>query len=424
MLSLLALGACHHATAEATDALPITEDVSRLDAIIPDAPPACANVVTGSKISFREIGQVASTGATLAISPPGDVHRLLVLEQTGAIKLFKDEVLQARPFIDLSSEAGGPVIGFGMGREEGLLGFAFHPQYAVNHTFYIFYTGTRNGDFHDFLARCKTSDELDVGDPTSCVEMIAITDPASNHNGGMLQFGPDGYLYVSTGDGGLSGDPWRYAQNTDAFFGKILRLDVDHPASGKEYGIPVDNPFPASAWPEVYMLGMRNPWRWSFDMPTGDMWIGDVGQGLIEELDYLPAGQQVGRNLGWSVYEGSVCCATTDYKCLQNGAQYPCDPTGLTFPKDERTHDAGWAAIIDGYTYRGACYPDLVGWHFYTDYQLHELFEARPRPDGSLEIVDTQAVIPGNPSSIYPDGRGELYVTTDDGHVYHLEVTP
>ncbi len=174
------------------------------------------------------------------------------------------------------------------------------------------------------------------------------------------------------------------------------------------------------------MLGLRNPWRWSFDRGTGDMWIGDVGQGEIEEINWLAAGQQAGKNLGWSVYEGAtLCCADSgSYKCQQQDPQQPCDLAGKTAPVDARTHADGWRAIIGGQVYRGACYPDLTGWYFYSDNARHGLHRARVLVDGRLEIVDLVGSWPAGPASIHADARGELLMTTISGDVHRLEVTP
>ena len=414
---LVGLAACQKGSPAAQDGSEPLVDAS------PDAPAdaaACAHIVSGTTVGLRQIGAVDSTGAVLATSPPND-PRLFVVEQRGTIRLLVDEVLQPQPFLDLLSLT----VFIGGGDEKGLLGLAFHPQFASNGQLFVYFTGARNGDLWDFLDRCTLAPGASQVDPASCVEVIGVKDiGGSNHNGGMLEFGPDGYLYISTGDGGSAGDPMRVAQDTNSIFGKILRIDVDHPSNGKLYGIPSDNPFVAGGAPEVFIYGLRNPWRWSFDRGTGDMWIGDVGQGEVEELDVLRAGQQRGVNFGWSVYEGDRCCLTEDSKCIQVAPQQPCDPTGMTFPKDSHLHSEGWAAIIDGQTYRGSCYPDLVGWHFYSDYQAMPLLRARLKPDDSLEIVDTGLVLPAPPSSLHGDSRGELYLTTTTGGVYHLEAQP
>lgn len=398
----------------------ITGDANTMDAP-PDAPPPppCENPVSGSTISFRQIGQVSGS-AVLATSPPGDTDRLFVLEQNGRIRLFKDETLVATPFLDVS----GRIIA---GGENGLLGLAFHPQYASNGTFFIFYTADANpGAQLNNVDRCQVSAaNPDLADGSSCVTILSIPDFAGNHNGGMLEFGADNFLYIATGDGGGAGDPQRTAQNLDSLLGKILRIDVDNKLSGKEYGIPVDNPFAGGGGaPEIFIYGLRNPWRFSFDRGTGDLWIGDVGQNRYEELTVLRAGSQGGANLGWSVYEGNDCCMTQDIRCAQTGTQYPCDPANKVFPQVVHALAADWVSIITGQTYRGTCYPDLVGWHFYTDYGGGTVLKARLMTDNMLEVIDTTIAAPGNPASLHADARGELYLTNTQGRVYHLEAGP
>jgi hypothetical protein len=226
--------------------------------------------------------------ATLVTAPRNDL-RLFVLEQRGAIRIVDNNVVLPEPFLDLSADTDGPVICCG---ENGLLGLAFHPQYATNGTFFVTYTARNTGDpanpQRDVLARCQVSADPNKADRSSCVEVLSIPDFAANHNGGMIEFGPDGYLYWNTGDGGGGGDPQKNGQaledgnplpNTHALLAKMLRLDVDVKTAGLEYGIPGDNPFASGGGkPEIFMIGLRNAWRWTFDRNTGDMWIADVGQ--------------------------------------------------------------------------------------------------------------------------------------------------
>ena len=374
--------------------------------------PRCATPVTGTNITAREIVRV--NGSALLVTAPREDPRLFVLEQNGRIRIVDETgALLPEPFLDIEDgyelEAGG---------ESGLLGLAFHPQYYKNATYYIFYT-TNDANI---VARC-TADSVTANTTTTpCTTVLSIPDFASNHNGGMMEFGSDGYLYIGTGDGGGGGDPNQNGQSlmdgsprpeSVALLGKILRIDVDHKASGKEYAIPSDNPFASGGGaPEIFIIGVRNPWRWSFDKETGDLWIGDVGQGEIEELTALPAGQQKGKNLGWSTYEGRACF------------RQPCSEANMTFPQEERTHAAGWISVIGGETYRGTCYPDIAGWHFYTDYGAGGLYRARLQSNGMLEKVTVSGQFPGSVSSIHADARGELYMTTTGGVIYHLEAGP
>jgi hypothetical protein len=332
--------------------------------------------------------------------------------------------------------------------EQGLLGLAFHPQYACNRQFFVFYTANGASPYEDVVLRCTASEADPNKADTTCTPVLRIPDFASNHNGGMMEFGPDGFLYIGTGDGGDGGDPRRNGQaladngNTVALLGKMLRIDVDHKDPGKEYAIPASNPFAGGGGaPEIWMYGLRNPWRWAFDRMTGDLWIGDVGQVLTEELTVLKAGEQSGKNLGWSVWEGDRCCATlgvndnptdndgTPNGCQQNGTQQVCNMSapGLVFPQDTRLHNT-WQSIIGGTTYRGTCMPDLVGWHFYTDINstnagLHratikngtfEKFDYTPNPTG----------MPNQITSMHDDAAGEIYATTLNGNVYRLKAAP
>ena len=393
------------------DAPPLLHDSAPL--------PACTQK-SGSNIAARRVGTVSGS-AVLATSPPND-GRLFVVEQSGRIRIFENEVLRPTPFLDIANTivAGG---------EQGLLGLAFHPNYAVNGKFYVFYTAQNPnpGDaFVDVLAQYTVSTtDPHAADPASGQILLSIPDFASNHNGGMIEFGADGFLYVGTGDGGGGGDPKRNGQNKDALLAKILRLDVDHPANGKPYGIPAGNPFAAGGGaPEVWIYGVRNPWRWSFDRGTGDMWIGDVGQGVTEEIDVLKAGQQAGVNLGWSAFEGTACCATQGDHCSQQPPFQACDMTGIQFPQDSRSHASGWFAIIGGQVYRGSCYPDLVGWYFYTDNQHKVIAKAQLQSNGTLTVQDLTGTFPASPSSIHADARGELYETDTSGGVWALEAAP
>jgi glucose/arabinose dehydrogenase len=420
------------------------------DAIAVDAlPHADCTPTSGSNITLRHIAKVDGV-ATLSTSPPNDA-RLFVLEEQGVIRIIEKEVLRAAPFLDVQNliVAGG---------EQGLLGLAFDPNYATNRTFYIYYTAANpdTGDSHnpfvDVLLRYTTmAGDPYTADPTSAQIVLSIPDYAVNHNGGMLEFGSDGFLYLGLGDGGGAGDPDRNGQNPNALLAKILRLDVAHPSGGKQYGIPSDNPFAAGGGAgEVFIMGVRNPWRWSFDRATGDMWIGDVGQNVTEELDVLPAGQQNGKNLGWSVFEANSCCASQSDKCSQGGTQQQCDNAGKVFPQDTRDHGTGWNAIIGGQVYRGACFPDLQGFYYYTDNGHHGLSRAKLQPDNSLKVDDlgkcsmTMATCiaptdctggaqdlcqltslwPTSPASLHANSLGEMFETTTSGDVYAFEAGP
>jgi glucose/arabinose dehydrogenase len=374
----------------------------------------CETPTFGTTVEMEPLTQVANP-VMLVTSPPRD-YRLFIVEQTGAIRIFEGGVLLPAPFIDLSADAGGQVIS-DLG-ELGLLGLAFHPQYGANGQFFVTYTAVNFGDpdnrLRDVLARCTVSQtDPNRAELASCVDVLSIPDYASNHNGGMIEFGPDGLLYWGTGDGGGRNDPNFNGQNTHALLGKMLRLDVDRKAPGKEYGIPRDNPFASGGGgaPEIFMIGLRNPWRWSFDRMTGDMWIADVGQHDIEELDVLRRSKQRGANLGWNTYEGSRCFVAETCTMPQIA------------PQDERLHSDGWVSIIGGQVYRGSCFPDLQGTYFYTDWDDRgRLSTAKLRDDDTLEIVDLPGTFPPRGASLHEDAAGELYETTTDGLIYQLVV--
>jgi glucose/arabinose dehydrogenase len=379
--------------------------------------PPCANPVRGTAVTLRKLAD-ASGGAVLVTSPPNDPRHFLV-EQRGVIKLLVDEVVQARPFLDLGADAGAGTVF--AGGEQGLLGLAFHPQYATNGLFFVYYTTRVPGNvLRDVVARCSVSADPAVANPT-CTELFGITDFAASHNGGMIEFGSDGLLYISTGDGGGQGDTTNTAQNPNNLLGKILRLDVDTRAPGLPYGIPAGNPYAAGGGrPEIFISGLRNPWRWSFDRATGDLWIADVGQNTVEELTVLTPAQQPGANLGWSMYEADSCFKP------------PCSPAGKVFPQLTRLHAPpdSWAAIIGGQVYRGTCYPDLVGQYFFTDYGAGGLLRARFE-NGAITAESLPGTFPREISIIHADAGGELYVTTapadgngTNGAVYRLEAHP
>ncbi len=389
---------------------------------VPDAAPItrCDTPIPGTTVQMQRVAQVSGS-ATLVTAPRGDL-RLFVLEQRGAIRIIENNALLPEPFLDLSGDADGPVTCCG---ENGLLGLAFHPQYATNGTFFVTYTARLSGDpanaNRNVLARCQVSADPNRADPSSCVDVLSIPDFAGNHNGGMIEFGSDNFLYWATGDGGGGGDPNRNGQalndgdpmpNTKALLGKMLRLDVDSRTAG-EYGIPADNPFAAGGGkPEIFMIGLRNAWRWTFDRGTGDMWIADVGQNRIEEITVVRPAEQNGANLGWSQYEASECF---------NG---PCTVTAIA-PQIERTHSIGWTSITGGQVYRGGCFPDLVGTYFFTDYdERGRLSTATLNSDGTVTATDLPGTYPPNGASIHEDGTGELYETDTSGNVFQLVVTP
>ena len=276
--------------------------------------------------------------------------------------------------------------------EMGLLGLAFHPDYEQNGFFYVNYTGDGG---HTRISRFQAGGNS--ADSNSETVLLIIEQPYPNHNGGALAFGPDGYLYAGLGDGGLAGDPHKNGQNTTALLGKILRIDVDN---GNPYTIPSDNPFGN----EVWAYGLRNPWRISFDRATSDLWIGDVGQGQWEEIDYLPAGSQGGANFGWSIMEGN------------HGYDGEAQP-GLLLPAAEYSHNERKCSVTGGYVYRGSL-PEWYGIYLYGDYCTGYVWGLIQSANGwqSQIMFETGVTI----TSFGQDESGEIYLASDNGNVYQL----
>ena len=314
--------------------------------------------------------------------------RLYVVEKAGTIAVVEGSTRAATPFLDITT-----LVGSG-GSEQGLLGLAFHPRYKENGRFFVYYTA-KNGD--NTVARYQVQADSSAADPQSGVVLFAEADPAANHNGGMLAFGPDGYLYVGLGDGGRAGDPWGNGQNRNALLGKILRLDVD---KGEPYGIPADNPWPqgGDARAEVWAYGLRNPWRFSFDRDTGDLYIADVGQNQYEEINLQPAGAKGGLNYGWNVREATHCFRESG-----------CSAEGMVEPIAEYSHDLG-CSVTGGYVYRGAALAGLRGRYVFGDYcsgRIWTLHQGSPRSWERSDLIASSASI----SSFGEDEAGELYLT-------------
>lgn len=358
--------------------------------------PACETPTPGTNIRFELVARTPGP-AVLVTSPPGDARKFVV-EQTGRIDILTDDGLLPLPFLDLSDQ----IASFG---EQGLLGMAFHPSYAANGTFFVYYS---TGDAQVLARYQRRASDPNRAD-TAGVVLIAMPDLATNHNGGMIEFGSDGYLYIGTGDGGW--DP-QMGQNKTGLLGKLLRIDVDSRQNGKEYGVPAENPFAdgVGGAPELLHMGLRNPWRWSFDRMTNEMWIGDVGQAAVEEINVIASGSAGPSNFGWHYFEGSTCFSP------------PCIGLQMTMPDIELQHSDGWCAVIGGQVYRGQCFPDLYGTYLFTDYCKAQLFGARRNMGGTLDVAPVTATyiddegtadgMPPAPSSLHEDARGELYLTT------------
>jgi glucose/arabinose dehydrogenase len=320
--------------------------------------------------------------------------RLFVIEQSGVIRVIRDNDLLVDPFLDITGQVN-------CCGERGLLGLAFHPEYNHNGYFFVNYT-----DINDdtVIARFQVTDEVDQANPSSEIRLLIVDQPFSNHNGGSLAFGPDGYLYVGLGDGGSGGDPLGNAQNTDVLLGKLLRLDVDR---GDLYAIPPDNPFVnGGGAPEVWVSGLRNPWRFSFDRLTGDLYIGDVGQGSWEEIDFLPAGNSGGVNFGWNYMEGAH-----PYSISQ-----PPEDTTLTDPVAEYGRDQGFS-VIGGLVYRGDQLPGWQGIYLYGDYGSGFIWGLMRDAAGSWKnklLFQTDTRI----TSFGEDENGEIYYVSYEGGLY------
>jgi glucose/arabinose dehydrogenase len=337
-------------------------------------------------------------------APQGDSSRVYIVEQSGAIQLYKDGVFFGT-FLDISSKIA-------FGGEQGLLGMAFHPDFPATPFFYVNYTAAGGGQ--TVVARYGISGGPDLADAASEAIILTQTQPEFNHNGGMIAFGPnDGYLYIGFGDGGGFNDLHGLignGQNPTTWLGKMLRIDVD---GGFPYVVPGDNPFVGvvDTLPEIWSLGLRNPWRFSFDDLTGDMYIGDVGQGLWEEIDFEPAASPGGINWGWRLREGANCFIPT----------VNCDPGGITTdPIHEYTHNVGRCSVTGGYVYRGCAIPELDGVYFYADFCTGEIWSF----DYSTGVVlDFQLRFNASlVSSFGTDGLGEMYVVQLGGQV--LKIVP
>jgi glucose/arabinose dehydrogenase len=328
-------------------------------------------------------------------APPNDLNRLFVVEQIGTIRIIKDGNLLPTPFLDITGQvlAGG---------EQGLLGLAFYPDYATSGRFVVHYNDLA-GDTR--LSVFQVSSDPDIANLASEQVILTADQPYSNHNGGQVAFGPDGFLYLGLGDGGSANDPEGRGQNLSELLGSILRLDIQ---SGNPYTIPSDNPFlgKVDTLPEIWSYGLRNPWRFSFDRATGDLYIADVGQNQLEEVDIAPAssGYGKGANYGWNIMEGSRCLG---------GAE--CDQTGLILPDFEYGHDQG-CSITGGYVYRGSAIPNLQGLYFFGDFCQGWVRSFRYAAGEAIELTDWPTLRPGGAiTSFGEDAAGELYVVGPGG---------
>jgi len=334
-------------------------------------------------------------------APPGD-SRLFIVEKGGLIRIVKDGSLLPTPFLDLT-----PLVS--TGGEQGLLGLAFDPAYATDGRFVVHYTDV-NGNTTVATYRVSAGDP-DQADPSSATVVLTAEQPFANHNGGQILFGPDGMLYIGLGDGGSGGDPGGRGQSLTDLLGDILRVDV---GSGTGYTVPADNPFVGrtDARPEVWSYGLRNPWRFTFDPATGDLYIADVGQNAWEEVDVVTAADGAGRgaNFGWNVTEGRHCYASAT-----------CDLSLYTLPLVEYSHDNGACSITGGYVYRGAAIPALQGHYFYADYCQGWVRSFRLENGQAVDAHQWPTLAPGGAvPSFGQDAAGELYEMNSEGRVFRI----
>jgi len=330
----------------------------------------------------------------------GDRERLYVVEQGGRIRVLRNGQV-AGTFLDVSSRIS-------RGGERGLLGLAFHPQFSANRRFFVNYTD-RQGDTHIAEFRATSADQAD---PQSERQLLFVSQPFANHNGGGLAFGNDGMLYIGLGDGGSGGDPFGNGQSLGTRLGKLLRIDVDR---GTPYAVPSDNPFATrpGAMPEIWAYGLRNPFRFSFDRATGDLYIGDVGQNRFEEVDVGVASRRGGENYGWNTMEGNSCYAPTS----------GCNMTGLTLPVLDYGHGDG-CSITGGYVYRGCRLPGYAGTYFYGDYCAGFVRSFRLENGRAVDQRDwTSSIGRGlihSVTSFGVDLDGEVYVVDYGGAIYRI----
>lgn len=366
---------------------------------MPAATPAAAAAPAAAGVKLVSVGKFNMP--LYVTAPPKDLRRVMVVQQGGRISVVRDGKTLSKPFLDISSRvtAGG---------EQGLLGLAFAPDYAKSGLFYLYFT-RRDGKQEVAEFRRATSD---YASPTSYRSVLVMDDPEGNHNGGQLNFGPDGLLYIGTGDGGGAGDQHGTignAQNLGSLLGKILRIDPRRSGS-KAYAVPGSNPFVgrAGARPEIYSYGLRNPWRFSFDRVGGDLIIGDVGQDKVEEIDFTSIAQARGGNFGWRVREGD--------QPFRGGSL-----SGAIEPVIVRTHEQGWCSVTGGYVVRDPALPSLRGKYLYGDFCEGLVYGARLLGSGASGNARV-AGLPQIPalSSFGEDARGRVYVVSLGGAVSRI----
>lgn len=402
--TLVTLAACAPADRPRPTALPAPTATSSLPSVSPassSAPPG--PLPRDFRLALRPVVK-GLDHPTYVTAPAGD-PRLFVLEQGGRLRVVVDGRLQPQPFLDLSPKvlAGG---------ERGLLGLAFHPDYSRNGRFYVHYTADPDGDSR--MEEYRVSSDPNRADPASARLLLQVEQPASQHNGGMITFGPDGNLYLGLGDGGA--EP--RGQDPRQLLGTILRFDPDRRDASRPYGIPADNPFAdgQGGAPEVWAYGLRNPWRFDFDQDL--LYLGDVGEYRFEEIDVVSA-RAPGLNFGWPIREGRHCYPRLKARCR---SQAQGQGQGLVEPVLEYVHDGGACAVIGGFVYRGPAMPELDGRYFYSDFCGGFLKSLWYRDGAVTEHRDWTEAVGGLtlPTSFGTDAAGELYLTVNGGTVYRL----
>ena len=354
-----------------------------------------STVAKGGGVRLEKVGDFDEP---LFVSQPPGSDDLFVVERAGKVRIVRDGGTIDEPFLDISDNVT-------TGGERGLLSIAFPPDYAESGLFYVFYTDSKGDEIIDEFKR--SDGKADTADPDSQRELFHIEDFAPNHNGGLLTFGPDNYLYAGTGDGGLLGDPQRNGQNLNALLGKLLRVDP-HPDGDQPYTIPKDNPFVgrSGARPEIYAYGLRNPWRYAFDTERNDLIIADVGQNRFEEIDIVPTDEAAGANFGWSAFEGDAR--------LNEDQNAP----GAVRPAFTYGRDRG-CSITGGYVVRDPELPKLSGRYVYGDFCTGDVSSLVPNPGKATDDRPLGVNVP-QLSSFGEDGQGRIYATSLDGPVYRL----
>lgn len=361
--------------------------------------PLCAAAGPNDSIPDIELVRVAGGfDRPVHLVPAPGSGDLFVVEQAGVIRRMTRGADRHAVFLDIRDrvEAGG---------EKGLLGLAFHPDFPRNRRLFVNYTTKADGGLRTRVSEFTAAPGLGAADPASEQILVAFDQPYGNHNGGLVVFGPDGFLYIGTGDGGAANDPHNNGQRLDTLLGKLLRIDVDRRAPDRAYTIPDDNPFVerADARPEIFAYGLRNPWRFSFDRADGTIWCGDVGQNAREEICIVRKGE----NHGWRIMEGFLCTPKVNRNCETNGLAMPV----VDYPRDEGV------SVTGGYVYRGTRFPALDGVFLYGDFATGHYWGLR---HGAGRVTAHRKLVSRGPpvASFGEDVDGELYVVGYDGVIY------